>query len=113
MSIKRGEIYSADLDPTRGSEQRGHRPVLVIQNDVGNEYAPTTIIAPLTTKDFSKSYPTNVQVQRGVAGLKQDSTVLLSQIRIIDKSRLDQRIGMLPPAIMAKVDAAARVSLSL
>ncbi len=113
MPIKRGEIYCADLDPVRGSEQRGHRPVLVLQNDVGNEYSLTTIIAPLTTKVFTKLYPTNVQVPCGAAGLKQGSTVLLSQIRTIDKSRLDQRLGALSPALMAKVDIAVRISLAL
>ncbi|MEI6438373.1 MAG: type II toxin-antitoxin system PemK/MazF family toxin [Candidatus Omnitrophota bacterium] len=113
MPIKRGEIYAADLDPARGSEQRGHRPVLVIQNDVGNEYSATTIVAPLTTKVFLKQYPTNVAVLKGVAGLKQDSTVLLSQIRTIDKSRLDRRVGTIPSVLMDKVDEAVRVSLAL
>ncbi|MBF0532886.1 MAG: type II toxin-antitoxin system PemK/MazF family toxin [Candidatus Omnitrophica bacterium] len=113
MSIRRGEIYSADLDPTHGSEQRGRRPVLVLQNDIGNEYAATTIIAPLTTKAFAKTYPTNVPVPAGIAGLKQDPTILLSQIRTIDKSRLDRRTGALPAALMAKVEEAARISLDL
>ncbi len=88
MSIKRGDVFYVNLDPTKGSEQAGTRPVLVIQNDVGNDYAPTVIVAPLTTKSFTKRYPTNVNIPKGTAGLKADSTVLLSQIRTIDKGRL-------------------------
>lgn len=102
-----------NLDPVKGSEQAGARPVLVIQNDVGNEYAPTVIVAPLTTKAFSKWYPTNVQVPRGTAGLNENSTVLLSQIRTIDKSRLQRKIGHLPSELMHQVDAAIKASLGL
>mgnify|MGYP001596024087 CR=1 FL=1 len=92
MPIKRGDLFWVDLDPTRGSEQAGRRPVLVIQNDIGNEVAPTTIVAPLTTKSFTKEYPTNVHLPKGISGLKSDSTVLLSQIRTIDKARLEKKI---------------------
>jgi mRNA interferase MazF len=113
MSIKRGEIYLANLDPTRGSEQSGFRPVLVIQNDIGNEYAPTTIIAPITTKIFSKEYPTNVNVPKALGVLKADSTVLLSQIRTIDKTRLEKKIGRLPESYLHKVNAALRISLEI
>jgi mRNA interferase MazF len=113
MSIKRGDVFYVNLDPTRGSEQAGARPVLVIQNDVGNEYAPTVIIAPLTTKSFTKPYPTNVNVPRGTAGLKEDSTILLSQIRTIDKGRLERKLGHLPSALLHEVDEAIRVSLAL
>lgn len=113
MSIRRGDIFYVNLDPTKGSEQAGARPVLVIQNDVGNEYAPTVIIAPLTTKAFAKRYPTNLNVPRGTAGLKEDSTVLLSQIRTIDKARLERRLGQLPPTLMREVDEAIKVSLGL
>ncbi len=104
MSIKRGDLFS---------EQAGRRPVLVIQNDVGNEYAPTTIVAPLTTKDFSKIYPVNVHIPKGIGGLNQDGTVLLSQIRTVDKSRLQKKIGHLPPAYLAKVNEAIKISLGL
>ena len=113
MLIKKGEIFLVDLSPTRGSEQSGHRPVLVVQNDVGNEFSPTTIIVPLTTKNYSKEYPTNVQLQRGTAGLKEDSTVLCSQIRTIDKSRLGKKLGTLPPTYLEKVNLAMKVSLEL
>ena len=113
MLIKRGDLFYVNLDPTRGSEQAGARPVLVIQNDVGNEYAPTVIIAPLTTKTFSKHYPTNVNVPKGTAGLKEDSTLLLSQIRTIDKSRLERKLGHLPSDLMHQVDEAIKISLGL
>ena len=113
MSIKRGDIFYVNLDPTKGSEQAGIRPVLVIQNDVGNEYAPTVIIAPLTTKSFAKRYPTNVNLSKDTAGLREDSTVLLSQIRTIDKSRLERKLGHLSSATMQEVDEAIKVSLGL
>jgi mRNA interferase MazF len=113
MSIKRGEIYYVDLDPAKGSEQAGRRPVLVIQNDIGNAVSPTVIVAPLTTKSFTKEYPTNVNIRNGTAGLKEDSTALLSQIRTIDKRRLERRVGELTKALMSDVDEAIRVSLGL
>jgi len=81
MPIRRGDLFWVDLNPVKGSEQAGRRPVVVIQNDVGNEVAPTVIVAPITTKSFTKHYPINVQIARGVAGLKENSTILLSQIR--------------------------------
>ena len=113
MSIKRGDIFYADLNPTKGSEQAGRRPVIVIQNNVGNEMSPTVIIAPLTTKKFSKEYPTNVHIKKGTANLKEDSVVLLSQIRTIDKNRLERKIGSLSGEILAKVDEAIKISLDL
>ncbi len=113
MLIKRGDLFWVNLDPARGSEQAGRRPVLVIQNDAGNEFAATTIISPLTTKEFSKKYPTNVSIPKGVSGLKSDSIVLLHQIRTIDKLRLEKRIGQLPEAYIEKVNQAIKVSLGL
>ena len=113
MPIRRGDLFWVDLNPVKGSEQAGRRPVVVIQNDVGNEAAPTVIVAPLTTKNFTKQYPFNVHVPRGVAGLKENSTVLLSQIRTIDKVRLDRRIGHLPSSYLKQVDQATCVSLGL
>ena len=86
---------------------------MVIQNDVGNEVAPTIIVAPLTTKSFTKPYPITVHVPRGVAGLKENSTILLSQIRTIDKTRLDHKIGHLPPTYLKQVDHAICISLGL
>lgn len=111
--LKRGDLFWVNLSPTRGSEQAGRRPVLILQNNIGNELAPTTIIAPLTTKSFSKEYPTNVKVLKGTAGLASDSTILLSQIRTIDKSRLEEKIGGLPAALLEKVDRAIKISLAL
>lgn len=113
MLVKRGDLYWVNLNPTRGSEQAGRRPVLVIQNDIGNEVAPTTIVAPVTTKSFSKEYPTNVHLPRGISGLKSDSTVLLSQIRTVDKSRLEKKIGYLTDLYLEKVDRAIKISLGL
>ena len=113
MSIKRGDIFYVDLNPVKGSEQAGRRPVLIIQNDIGNEYAPTVIIAPLTTRQFSKEYPTNVFVCKGTANLKEDSAILLSQIRTIDKKRCGRKVGTLPADLMEKVDEAIGISLGL
>lgn len=113
MLIKRGDLFWVNLDPTRGSEQAGQRPVLVIQNDIGNEVAPTTIVAPLTTKSFTKEYPTNVHLPKGIGGLKSDSTILLSQIRTLDKSRLQKKIGHLSDTYLEKVNLAIKISLGL
>ncbi len=113
MLIKRGDLFWVNLNPTRGSEQAGRRPVLVIQNDIGNELAPTTIVAPLTTKSFTKEYPTNVNIPKGVGGLKSNSTILFSQIRTIDRQRLEEKIGHLPENYLEKADRAIRISLGL
>ena len=113
MPIRRGDLFWVDLNPTRGSEQAGRRPVVVIQNDIGNDEAPTVIIAPLTTKSFTKPYPINVHVPKGVAGLKEPSTILLSQIRTIDKTRLGRKIGRLPPSYLQQVNHAICISLGL
>lgn len=113
MLIKRGDLFWVNLNPVKGSEQAGRRPVLVLQNDIGNEYAATTIVCPLTTSKFSKEYPTNVFLPKGQFGLKADSTALLSQIRVIDKSRLEDRIGHLSDNAMNKVDLALKISLAL
>ena len=113
MSIKRGDLFWVNLDPTRGSEQAGARPVLIIQNDVGNEFAPTTIVAPLTTKSFSKEYPANVNLPKGAGGLPSHSTILCSQIRTLDKTRLEKKIGSLPGPYLEKVNLAIKASLGL
>lgn len=113
MSIKRGELYWVNLNPTKGSEQAGWRPILVIQNDVGNELASTTIVAPLTTKQFTKEFPTNVFVPKGVAHIASNSTILLSQIRTIDKNRLEKKIGELPEPYLKKVNEAIKISLDV
>ena len=113
MQIKRGDLFYVNLAPTQGSEQAGARPVLVVQNDVGNEYAPTVIIAPLTSTVFSKRYPTNISIPKSAIGLREHSTALLSQIRTIDKTRLQRRLGHLPPTLMHHVDHAIKISLGL
>ena len=113
MKIKRGEIILANLEPVVGSEQGRIRPVLVIQNDYSNEFSPTTIIVPITTKIYTKEFPTNVEVESNESGLKNKSTILLNQIRTIDKSRIRKKIFTLSKEIMGKVDLAISVSLGL
>ena len=110
--IIRGDIVVANLEPVKGSEQGGTRPVLIIQNDIGNEYSTTTIVAPLTSSIMKKEYPTNV-VLRSFTGLKKDSTILLNQIRAIDKKRITKKIGILDNFTMNKVDRAIKISLGL
>ena len=109
--ILRGEIYYADLSPVIGSEQDGVRPVLVVQNNIGNKYAPTTIIAPITSQMSKKLLPTHIPFCG--CGLAKNSIILLEQIRTIDKSRLKQKIGQLPPEKAEVVDTAIKISLGL
>jgi len=111
--IKRGDIVLAGLEPVKGSEQGGVRPVLVIQNDEGNRFSPTTIIAPITSKEFSKEFPTNVAISKQESRLNNDSTILLNQIRTIDKSRVIKKISSLDFYTMNKVDLAIKISLGL
>jgi len=113
MEIKRGDIILAGLEPVKGSEQGGVRPVLVIQNDEGNKFSPTTIIAPITSKVFSKEFPTNVEISKQESRLNNDSTVLLNQIRTIDKSRVIKKISSLDNFIMNQIDKSLKISLSL
>ena len=110
---RRGELYYADLNPIKGHEQGGRRPVLIIQNDIGNQFSPTTIIAPLTTSFSSRVYPIEVRVEVGAGGLPQASSVLLNQIKTIDKDRLEQRIGQFSEPVMLQVDDAIKISLGL
>ena len=93
MNIKRGELYYADLSPVVGSEQGGVRPVLVVQNDVGNKYSPTVIAAAVTSKINKAKLPTHIELPSSVFGLQRDSVILLEQIRTLDKRRLKERIG--------------------
>ena len=113
MIIKRGEIFLANLEPIRGSEQGGIRPVLIIQNNISNENSPVTIMAAITSKIFSKEFPTNVFLSKSDSKLDKDSTVLLNQIRTIDKSRLIKKIGHLDQELMKEVDLAIEISLGL
>ena len=109
--IKRGEIYFADLSPVIGSEQGGVRPVLVVQNDVGNKYSPTIIAAAITSQLEKAKLPTHIQLPSEKYGLPKNSIVLLEQIRTIDKKRLKEKIGELPIIEMTKVNEALLISL--
>ena len=110
--IKRGEIYWVDWNPGRGSEQSGLRPALVIQNDIGNKYSPTTIIGALTTA-MGKPYPFTVKIMAKESGLPKDSTVNLAVIMTIDKTRLKEKCGELNETKMAEVDEAIKASLGI
>ena len=111
--ILRGEMYSACLDPVVGSEQGGSRPVVVVQNDVGNRFSPTVIVLAVTSQLHKARLPTHVQVSAQGQGLNKDSVVLAEQVRTIDKRRLKERIGRLPPETMAQLDQAMRISMGL
>ena len=111
--IRRGDIILVNLEPVTGSEQGGIRPVLTIQNDILNIHSPTIIIAPITSKIYIKEYPTNVQFSSASSGLKKESTILLNQIRTIDKSRIIKKVGSLDFYIMSKVNLAIKISLGL
>lgn len=111
--IKRGDIFYAELNPVIGSEQGGTRPVLVISNNTGNRHSPTVIVAAITSRVHTKlKLPTHTEV-RDFEGLDKDSVVLLEQIRTIDKQRLKQYRGLMPDNIMARVDKALGISISL
>ena len=118
MTVKRGDIFYADLSPVVGSEQGGLRPVLIIQNDVGNKYSPTVIAAAITSRMGKTKLPTHIDGtvrgrSEGSAGLLKDSVVLLEQIRTLDKRRLREKMGHLPPDLMNEVDKALFVSFGL
>ena len=111
--ISRGDLFSACLDPVVGSEQGGIRPVLVIQNDVGNRYSPTVIVLAITGQVNKARLPTHVPVSAEGTGLQKDSVILAEQIRTLDKRRLRDRIGALKPEVMAQVSAALKISLGV
>ncbi len=113
MEVKRGNIFYADLSPVIGSEQGGIRPVLVVQNDVGNCYSPTVIVAAITSQIEKAKLPTHIEISSGEYHLEKDSVILLEQIRTIDKQRLKKKITQLDERIMRKVDEALRISLGL
>ena len=113
MTVHRGDIYYADLSPVVGSEQGGVRPVLIVQNDVGNRFSPTVIAAAITSQKDKARLPTHIQVQSPDSGLSRDSVVLLEQIRTLDKRRLGERMGRLDDVSMSRVDKALQVSFGL
>lgn len=113
LTVKRGDIYYADLSPVVGSEQGGLRPVLIIQNDIGNKYSPTVIAAAITSKLSKSKMPTHIDVYADRFGLAKDSVILLEQIRTIDKKRLKEKMGHLDTNIMEQVNTALSVSFGL
>lgn len=113
MYIKRGDIFYADLSPVIGSEQGGVRPVLIVQNDVGNKFSPTVIAAAITSRQDKASLPTHIEVDAKDCGLAKDSVVLLEQVRTIDKKRLREKMGTLDNGDMGKVNEALSVSFGL
>ncbi len=113
MVVKRGDIFYADLSPVVGSEQGGVRPVLIVQNDIGNKYSPTVIIAAVTSQINKAKLPTHIEIMADDFGLSKDSVILLEQIRTIDKKRLREKLGKLSDDLMIKVNEALTVSLGL
>ena len=113
MTIRRGDVYYADLRPVVGSEQGGIRPVLVIQNDVGNRHSPTVIAAAITSQTGKANLPTHISLAARSCGLTRDSVILLEQVRTLDKSRLRERMGRLDEPAMHQVDNAIAVSFGL
>lgn len=111
--VKRGDIFYADLSPVVGSEQGGIRPVLVVQNDIGNKFSPTVIISAITSQINKAKMPTHIEITADEYGLAKDSVILLEQIRTIDKRRLKERIGRLDDELMMKVNNALTVSFGL
>ena len=113
MTIRRGDIFYADLSPVIGSEQGGLRPVLIVQNDVGNRYSPTVIAAAITSKMSKNKLPTHIDISAPEVGLAKDSVILLEQIRTLDKQRLKEKMGHLDDATMRVVNNAIQVSFGL
>ena len=113
MIVHRGDIYYADLSPVVGSEQGGVRPVLIIQNDVGNKFSPTVIAAAITSQHDKANLPTHIEVNAENTGLVRDSVVLLEQVRTIDKRRLKERMGRVEEPYMDQVDRALSISFGL
>ncbi|MHC1685744.1 MAG: type II toxin-antitoxin system PemK/MazF family toxin [Clostridiaceae bacterium] len=113
MVVKRGDIFYADLSPVVGSEQGGIRPVIIIQNDIGNKYSPTVIVAAITSQINKAKLPTHVEISSEEYGLNKDSVVLLEQIRTLDKKRLKEKIGHMSEDDMKKVDEALLISMAL
>ncbi len=113
LVVKRGDIFYADLSPVIGSEQGGVRPVLVIQNDIGNKYSPTVIVAAITSQINKAKLPTHIEISANEFGLSKDSVILAEQVRTVDKRRLREKIGTLDERQMARVDEALSVSFGI
>jgi len=112
-TVKRGDIYYADLSPVVGSEQGGTRPVLIVQNDTGNRHSPTVIAAAITSQTGKARLPTHINIPGGSVGLSKDSVILLEQLRTIDKKRLKDKVCHLDDEIMEKVNIGLKISLEL
>ncbi len=113
ITVKRGDIYYADLSPVVGSEQGGIRPVLVLQNDIGNKYSPTIIVAAITSQINKSKMPTHLSIRADQFGIAKDSVILLEQLRTIDKKRLRERVCHIDTDNMKKIDYALKISLGL
>ncbi len=113
MEIKRGEVFYADLSPVVGSEQGGTRPVVIVQNDVGNRHSPTVIAAAITSKQYKNPMPTHIPIKGDSCGLAKDSVVLLEQIRTIDKTRLKEKTGRLEDSEIEKMNRGLNISFGL
>ena len=113
MIVKRGDIFYADLSPVVGSEQGGVRPVLVVQNDIGNKYSPTVIVAAVTSQINKAKMPTHIELSANEYGLSKDSVVLMEQIRTIDKKRLKEKIGHMDEELQCSIDEALKISFGL
>lgn len=113
MVVKRGDIFYADLSPVIGSEQGGTRPVLVVQNDVGNKFSPTVIVAAITSQINKAKMPTHIEISAHEFGLLKDSVILLEQVRTIDKKRLREKIGRLSDELITRVDEALGISFGI
>lgn len=113
MNIKRGDIYYADLSPVVGSEQGGVRPVLIVQNNVGNKFSPTVIAAAITSQQSKANLPTHIPLHANTSGLAKDSVVLLEQVRTIDKKRLKEKMGSIDDASMGAINDAISISFGL
>lgn len=111
--VLRGDVFYANLNPVIGSEQGGVRPVLILQNDVGNKYSPTTIVAAITSRIKKAKLPTHVELNNAQSSLEKDSVILLEQIRTIDKRRLKEKIAHLDEEVMLQIDQALQISLGL
>ncbi|MGK4040901.1 type II toxin-antitoxin system PemK/MazF family toxin [Heyndrickxia oleronia] len=113
MSVKRGDVYFADLSPVVGSEQGGLRPVLIVQNDLGNRFSPTTIVIAITGQISKAKLPTHIEISAKEYNLAKDSVILAEQIRTIDKRRLTDKITSLDEEMMKRVDEAVKISLGI
>jgi len=111
--VKRGDMFYADLSPVVGSEQGGVRPVLIVQNDIGNKYSPTVIAAAVTSQINKAKMPTHIEIDAEAYGLAKDSVILMEQIRTIDKKRLKEKIGRIDDELMEKVNEALQISFGL